>query len=326
VKNFSEKPAESRLQSFVGKDVLDIAQFSKEELEAILALAAYYEDALIAKKRLADMDGMIMASLFFEPSTRTRLSFESAMLRLGGKVVTVTESAGAQTSSAAKGETLLDSIYVVDAYCDVIVCRSPIKGARFTVSEAAKVPVINAGDGSGQHPTQALLDVYTMIKEKGTLDGLTYVLAGDLKNGRTVHSLIDALAMYEVKKIILASPQELTMPSEITQNIRAKGIEIEECFDLEDAVRYGDVVYMTRIQRERFTDPEEYERVKDLFILTNHHVALMPKGAVILHPLPRVNEIAVEVDQYSGAAYFRQAANGVPVRMALLALVTGSVK
>jgi aspartate carbamoyltransferase len=323
--NFSGKPSEAQLAPFVGKDVLDIAQFSKEDLEVVMHLAAHYEEALTNKKRLYDMDGKIMASLFFEPSTRTRLSFEAAMQRLGGNVITVAEAAGAQSSSTAKGETLHDSIKVINDYVDVIVCRSPIKGARLEVANAADIPVINGGDGAGQHPTQALLDMYTIFKEKGSPDGLTVALIGDLKNGRTVHSLADALSLYDVK-MIFASPEELTMPEEIITSLRGKNIEVEEVHDLDTACRRADVLYMTRIQRERFTDPAEYERVKDLFIMTGRHVRIFKPGVIVLHPLPRVNEIEVEVDAYPGAAYFRQAANGLPVRMALLAMITGNVK
>lgn len=322
---FSGKPSEAKLAPFVGKDVLDIAQFSKEDLEVVMHLAAYYEEALHNKKRLYDLDGKIMASLFFEPSTRTRLSFEAAMQRLGGNVITVAEAAGAQSSSTAKGETLHDSIKVINDYADVIVCRSPIKGARFEVANAADIPVINGGDGAGQHPTQALLDMYTIFKEKGSPDGLTVALIGDLKNGRTVHSLADALSLYDVK-MIFASPKELPMPREIIDSLREKNIEIEEVHDLDTACRRADVLYMTRIQRERFLDPTEYERVKNLFIMSGRHVESFRPGAIVLHPLPRVNEIEVEVDNYPGAAYFRQAANGLPVRMALLAMITGNVK
>ncbi len=319
------KPSEEMLARFVGKDVLDIAQFSKEELEAIVDTAGYYESKLIAKERLYDMDGKIMASLFFEPSTRTRLSFEAAMLRLGGNVITVTEAAGAQTSSAAKGETLHDAITVIDYYADVIVCRSPEKGSRFVTANAANIPVINGGDGAGQHPTQALLDTYTIFKEKGGIDGLTVALTGDLKNGRTVHSLVDVFAHYNVK-IILASPKGLEMPAEIVDALKAKNVPVEECNDLAYAARHSDILYMTRVQRERFATVEEYLAVKDHFILTGEMVKTFKPGAIVLHPLPRVNEIEVEVDAYEGAAYFRQAGNGLPTRMALLAMVTGNVK
>ena len=319
------KPSEEMLQSFVGKNILDIAQFSKEELEAIVNTAGYYEEALIAKKRLYDMDGKILASLFFEPSTRTRLSFECAMERLGGKVITVSESTSNQTSSTAKGETMYDSIMVVNDYCDVIACRNPYKDSRFEIARAAKVPYINGGDGAAQHPTQALLDMYTIFKEKGAPDGMTVALVGDLKHGRTVHSLSDALLHYDVK-YLMVSPKGLEMPADIVQKLRDQGKEVEETHDFDYGVSHADVIYMTRVQRERFEDKDEYERVKDEFILAGRHVPNFKKGAIILHPLPRVNEITVEVDDYAGASYFRQAGNGVPTRMALLALVTGSVK
>jgi len=321
---FTGKPKPAALAAFVNRNVLDLAHFSQAELETIMNTANYYEQALNAKKRLYDMDGKILAALFFEPSTRTRLSFEAAMHRLGGNVITVTESAGAQTSSLAKGETLHDSITVINAYCDVIACRSPVQGSRLEIAQAATVPVINCGDGIGQHPTQALLDMYTIFKEKGHLDGLTLALVGDLKNGRTVHSLVDALALYDIK-LIFVSPPELKMPADICDKLTAQGIPIEETDNLLYASKKADVLYMTRIQKERFEDAEEYEKIKDVFILTDLHVALLPPGAIILHPLPRVNEIVTDVDSYPGAAYFRQAANGLPVRMALLALVTGSV-
>lgn len=321
---FTGKPSPEALSAFANRNILDLAHFSKNELETIMNTANYYEEALKAKKSLHDMDGKILAALFFEPSTRTRLSFEAAMHRLGGNVITVTESAGAQTSSLAKGETLHDSVTVINAYCDVIACRSPIQGARLEVAEAATVPVINCGDGIGQHPSQALLDIYTIIKEKGGIDGLTLALVGDLKNGRTVHSLVDALSLYDIK-LILVSPPELKMPSYIYDQLTGQGIPVEETDNLLYAAKKADVLYMTRIQKERFEDAEEYEKIKDVFILTDLHVAMLPPGAIILHPLPRVNEIVTDVDSYPGAAYFRQAANGLPVRMALLALVTGSV-
>jgi len=322
----SARPSQEKLDVFKNRNILDIVSLSREEIETILETAAYYDEKLARKERLYDMDGKVMASLFFEPSTRTRLSFESAMLHLGGQVITVTETPSMQTSSTAKGETLYDSIRVINYYADVIACRSPIKGARLEIDAAATVPYINGGDGSGEHPTQALLDLYTIYKEKGGIDGLTYAICGDLKYGRAPHSLLDAIAKFNAKKVILASPQELRMPAENIEKIRETGVEIEECFDLDYACREADVIYMTRVQRERFSSQEEYERNKDLFIMTGRHVAMFPEGAIVLHPLPRINEITTEVDAYAGAAYFRQAGNGMPTRMALLALVTGSVK
>ncbi|MCL1816621.1 MAG: aspartate carbamoyltransferase [Clostridiales bacterium] len=321
----NKKPTEAALNTFKNRNIMDIESLSKEDLQTIMQTAAYYDQALTEKRILEDMKGKIMASLFFEPSTRTRLSFECAMERLGGKVITVSETPSMQTSSAAKGETMYDAIRVINYYCDVIACRSPIKGVRHEIARAATVPYINGGDGSGEHPTQALLDVYTIYKQKGTLDGLVHAICGDLKYGRAPHSLLDALSKFDVKKIILASPQELRMPKDHIEKIKALGIEVEECFDLDYAVENADMIYMTRVQRERFASIEEYERNRDLFIMSERHINMFCPGAIVLHPLPRVNEIEVEVDNYPGAVYFEQAGNGVPVRMALLALVTGSV-
>lgn len=313
------------MDAFRGRNILDISNLSREDIDTIMQTAAYYDKALMEKQRLYDMDGKIMASLFFEPSTRTRLSFEAAMERLGGKVITVTETPSVQISSIAKGETLYDSIRVINHYCDVIVCRTPIKGARMEICRAATVPYINAGDGSDEHPTQALLDIYTIKKEKGNVDGLTYAICGDLKYGRAPHSFLDALVKFKARKIILASPAELKMPKENIAKINREEIELEECCDLDYAVANADVIYMTRVQKERFPTVYEFERNKSLFILTDIQMEMLKPGAIILHPLPRVDEIATEVDEYSCAAYFRQAGNGLPVRMALLALVTGNV-
>ncbi|MEA1964939.1 MAG: aspartate carbamoyltransferase [Candidatus Aerophobetes bacterium] len=306
------------------RDVVSSYQFNREELSLIMDTAAYYERTLIEKRRLRDMEGKIMASLFYEPSTRTRLSFEAAMHRLGGSVITIAESLKSQTSSMAKGESLHDSITVIDRYADVLVVRSPLKEAAEIAAKAAKNPVINAGSGTGQHPTQALLDVYTILKEKGNLEGLAVTLLGDLKYGRTVHSLVDFLSLYDCD-LIFVSPKELSMPEDIMDKLRSQGIKVEEKDNLQEAVKNTDVLYATRIQKERFATTEEYERIKDSYIVDDKIVEKSREGMLILHPLPRVNEIAVSVDRYPGAAYFRQAANGVPVRMALLALTTGSV-
>ena len=321
----AKKPTEKEAALFAGKDILSTYQFTKEELEILMRTAAYYEETLVAKKRLYDMDGKVMAALFFEPSTRTRLSFETAMHRLGGSVITVAESAKNQISSTSKGETMHDTFSVIDGYADVIVCRSPQTGVPQIGAAAAVHPVLNAGDGAGQHPSQALLDMYTIAKEKGTIDGLTIAMIGDLKNGRTVHSLIEFLAMYNTK-LIFVSPDSLPMPAEITAKTRAKGIEIEETKDLKKAAKEADVIYMTRVQKERFENLAEYEAVKDDYIIDGALVKTFKPGAIILHPLPRVNEITVDVDEYAGAAYFRQAHNGLPVRMAMIALVSGAVK
>ena len=302
-----------------GKDILRTDTLSDKELELILSTAARFESELEAKGRLDKMAGQVMAALFFEPSTRTRLSFESAMLRLGGGVITVADP---KTSSAAKGESLADTARTVSGYADVIVMRHPQKGSAQEAADAVEVPVINAGDGAGQHPTQALLDVYTIQKEKGSLEGLTVTLAGDLKHGRTVHSLVYLLVRLGVR-FLFVSPPSLKMPAQITAELRKTGAEVSESTDLAAAMRDSDIVYMTRIQRERFADPAEYERLKGAYVLDMAMVRQAKPGVVILHPLPRVDEIATQVDAYEGAAYFRQTANGVFIRMALLALVTG---
>lgn len=302
-----------------GKDILRTDTLTDEALELILTTAARFEDELAAEGRLTNMAGQVMAAMFFEPSTRTRLSFESAMHRLGGDVITIADP---KTSSAAKGESMADAVSVVEGYADVIVMRHPRKGSAAEAAAAVSVPVINGGDGAGQHPTQALLDAYTIQKEKGTLDGLTVALAGDLKNGRTVHSLVYLLARFD-SRLIFVSPSQLKMPAGITEELRGQGVEVSETEDLASAMQESDVVYMTRIQKERFQDPAEYERLKGSYVLDMAMVDQAQEGITIMHPLPRVNEIKAEVDAYAGAAYFRQAHNGVPVRMALLALVTG---
>jgi aspartate carbamoyltransferase len=302
-----------------GKHILRTDTLTDEALDLILATAARFEEELEAEGRLANMSGQVMAAMFFEPSTRTRLSFEAAMHRLGGDVITIADP---KTSSAAKGESLADAVKVVQGYADVIVMRHPRKGSAAEAAAAVGVPVINGGDGAGQHPTQALLDTYTIKKEKGTLDGLTVALAGDLKNGRTVHSLVYLLARFDIE-LIFVSPEQLKMPTAITEDLVEKGVDVTETEDLAAAMRESDVVYMTRIQKERFEDPGEYERLKGAYVLDMAMVDQAKEGITIMHPLPRVNEIEEEVDAYAGAAYFRQSHNGVPVRMALLALVTG---
>lgn len=302
-----------------GKDILRTDTLSDEELGLILRTAARFESVLRCGGRLNNMDGLILATLFFEPSTRTRLSFETAMLRLGGQVITVADP---KTSSAAKGESLADSVRTVEGYADVIVIRHPERGSAQVAADAVSIPVINAGDGAGQHPTQALLDVYTIQKEKGRLEGLTVTLAGDLKNGRTVHSLAYLLVRFGTR-LFFAAPPSLEMPAEITEELRKRGADITETTDLAAAMRESDVVYVTRIQRERFADPAEYERLKGSYIVDMAMVRQAKPGITIMHPLPRVDEITTDVDAYEGAAYFRQVANGVPIRMALLALVTG---
>jgi len=302
-----------------GKDILNTAQFSLQELNLIINTAANFEKRVKGGEIIRNMEGQVIASLFFEPSTRTRLSFETAINRLGARVITM---ANAASSSVSKGETLADTIRTVDGYVDVIVIRHPMKGSAKIAADNASHPVINGGDGAGQHPTQALLDLYTIRKEKGGLGGHTVTFLGDLKNGRTVHSLGYFMNLCK-NKMIFVSPKSLKMPAEITADLRSRGAEIKETEDMEKALSVSDIVYVTRVQRERFENPEEYEKVKGLYIINRAIIDQAKKGITILHPLPRVDEISTDVDDYEGAAYFRQAHNGLYIRMALLALVTG---
>lgn len=302
-----------------GKDVLNAAQFSLKELDLIMNTAARFEKRVKSGEVINSLEGQVVASLFFEPSTRTRLSFETAINRLGARVVSM---ANAATSSVAKGETLADTIRTVDGYVDIIVIRHPMKGSAQIAADNAIHPVINGGDGAGQHPTQALLDLYTIRKEKGILSGQTITFLGDLKNGRTVHSLGYFMTLFQ-NKMIFVSPESLKMPAEITQDLRSRGAEIEETEDVGKALSDSDLVYVTRVQRERFENPEEYEKVKGVYVINRKMIKKAKKDITILHPLPRVDEIAIDVDDYEGAAYFRQAHNGLYVRMALLALISG---
>ena len=309
------------MSDFTGMDILDGAQFSREELEHILSVAADMQAQLQERRSLDLLQGYVLGALFFEPSTRTRLSFETAMHRLGGAVVGF---ASAGVSSAKKGETLADTIRNVDQYVDVIAMRHPQIGSARIAAEAAEAPVINGGDGAGQHPTQALLDLFTIQQERGQVDGNTIALCGDLKYGRTVHAGVELYKHYDCKLIFVA-PDALRMPAEITARLRERGVEVAETDDLEAAMSEASVLYMTRIQKERFDDPAEYERLKGSYVLTREMVERINPGLTIMHPLPRVGEIATDVDALDGAAYFRQARNGVYTRMALLALVMGAV-
>mmetsp|Transcript_15475 Transcript_15475/g.35896 ORF Transcript_15475/g.35896 Transcript_15475/m.35896 type:complete len:289 (-) Transcript_15475:381-1247(-) len=268
------------------------------------------------------LKGKILANVFFEPSTRTMCSFAAAMLRLGGQVIPVNES----SSSAQKGETLSDTIKCLECYADIMVLRHPVKGSAAEAAAAASKPVINAGDGVGEHPTQALLDLYTMQNELGTLRGLTVTCLGDLKNGRTVHSLVQLCATFGMK-LHLVSPPSLRMPKEVLELAasRANGwANYEEHESLDAAIAVSDVLYVTRVQKERFSTTEKYDAVKDAFIVTLDTLKNAKEKMIILHPLPRVNEIAVEVDTDPRAVYFRQMENGMYVRMALLALILKS--
>lgn len=303
-----------------GKDLLHVKDLKLEHISLILDTATRFANVMNSGGRLTNLAGKVMATLFFEPSTQTRLTFETAMLRLGGHVVSVTDAK--TSSSAVKGERLIDTGRMIDGYADVAVIRHMVEGSARELADGAGIPVINGGDGSGQHPTQALMDLFTIQKEKGRLNNLTVTLAGDLKNGRTVHSLSWLLGKYG-PRFNFVSPEELRMPEEITRALVADGIEVNETTDLAKAAEKSDVLYMTRIQKERFTDLDIYERLRGVYVVNKELVQKSKHGITILHPLPRVDEIAEEVDSYEGAAYFRQAANGVPIRMAVIALLTG---
>jgi aspartate carbamoyltransferase len=303
-----------------GKDILHVKDIKLEHISLILETASRFEQVLASGGRLSNLAGKVLALLFYEPSTHTRLSFETAMLRLGGQVVSVPD--GKASSSAVKGETLYDTGKMIDGYADVAVIRHMEQGSAQELADGTAVPVINGGDGSGQHPTQALLDIYTIQKEKGRLNNLTVTLAGDLMNGRTVHSLSWLLGKYG-PRFYFVSPDELRMPAEITQALTADGIEVIETTSLVEAAEKSDVLYMTRVQKERINDPATYERLRGTYVIDAQMLKNSKTSLTIMHPLPRVDEIAREVDAFEGAAYFRQAANGGPIRMAIIALVTG---
>ncbi|MCB1167985.1 MAG: aspartate carbamoyltransferase [Leptospiraceae bacterium] len=296
--------------------ILDSDQFSHEDLEFIMEYTRRIED--MGKKVFGLLEGEVLASLFFESSTRTRLSFETAMNRLGGRVVS---TVGFQFSSISKGETLYDTMKMIEAYADIAVIRHPVEGSSRIAAAAVNVPVINAGDGAGQHPTQALLDLYTIFKEKGTLEGLKVAFVGDLKFGRTIHSLVKLLAHYNVEMIFIA-PLDLALPESYRKDLRNHGVVFEETEDIK-ALWDCDVAYVTRIQEERFVDRNEYQRLKDSYSINRAFVLASRKPTLIMHPLPRVAELSTDVDDLPNAAYFRQAAYGVIVRMALLCICLG---
>ena len=304
------------------RSLISILQLSVEELDQLIATAK--DIAAHPEKYWDSCKHKKLATLFFEPSTRTRLSFEAAMLELGGTVLGFSE---AGSSSAAKGESVADTAKTVSNYADIIAMRHPREGAPYVASRAASIPVINAGDGGHNHPTQTLADLLTINRELGRLDHLTIGLCGDLKYGRTVHSLIEAMSRYEGIRFVLISPKELQLPSYIRYNVLEKHrIPYTEVETMEEVMGTLDVLYMTRIQRERFDDPAEYERLKDSYVLTAEKMELAKKEMAVLHPLPRVNEISVKVDDDPRAAYFRQALNGKYMRMALILKLLGEAK
>ncbi len=312
----------TRIPHFKGRDIVSIKDFSRAEIDRILAVAQKMVPIAKGERSSKLLEGKILATLFFEPSTRTRLSFESAMHRLGGRVISVAEPSG---TSKAKGESLADTIKMADAYSDVIVLRHPHEGAARLASEFAEKPIINAGDGSGQHPTQCLLDLFTIRAEKGNIERNHVVLLGDLKYGRTVHSLSHALAKYGAS-ITTVAPPMLQMPRHVVSAVKEEGADINQTSSVEEAIKDADVLYVTRIQKERFPDPGEYQKVANSYRIDAKLLEKAKKSIIVMHPLPRVDEIAPDVDGTPHAAYFRQAFNGVPVRMALLALTCGLVE
>src|SRR5512136_524370 len=308
--------------NFKNRDIISIKDFSKEEIEFVLEYAKRMVPYAKAEKQTTILKGQILATLFFEPSTRTRLSFESAMHRLGGSVIGFADPSG---TSQKKGESLADTIRMADSYSDAIVIRHPQEGAARLAAEFAEVPVLNAGDGAGQHPTQCLLDLFTIMTEKKKIKGNNVVLLGDLKYGRTVHSLAYALALFKAD-LMFVSPETLKMPKEVINECKELGVEPVSTTSLEKAIKDADVLYVTRIQRERFPDAEEYNRVIGSYKVDSALLQQAKKDLIVMHPLPRVVEIDPEVDKTEHALYFKQAFNGVPVRMALLSLILGGKK
>lgn len=297
------------------RNLISINDFSKEEQIRILDIAEEFEKNPNQKI----LEESVVATLFFEPSTRTRLSFESAASRLGAKVIGFASSA---SSSVSKGESLKDTILTVGNYSDIIVMRHPVDGSARWASEVSRVPIINAGDGANQHPTQTLLDMYSIRKTQGTLENLNIVFVGDLKYGRTVHSLTMALTQYNTT-FHLVSPEELKLPSYVKRHIKYKNLAYHQYTDLMEVIPKADIIYMTRIQKERFSDPMDYEKVKNAYNLESDMLAKAKDNMRVLHPLPRVNEISEDVDTNSKAYYFQQALNGVYVRQALLTAILG---
>ncbi|MEA4908619.1 MAG: aspartate carbamoyltransferase [Anaerolineaceae bacterium] len=304
---------------FYGQDILSVKQFNRDDLEYIFGVA--HEMAGMVR-RIGTFDllkGKILANLFYEPSTRTSASFTAAMERLGGSVIPINE---VRYSSVSKGESLPDTIRTLEAYADVIVLRHPEVGSAAMAAKYARKPIINAGDGIGEHPTQALLDLFTIQEEMGHIDGLTITMLGDLRNGRTVHSLSRLLTLFDVR-INYVSPDILRMPAEIIGEINDKNIPQKEFSDLETILPESDVLYVTRVQKERFATPEEYESVKGCYVITREIMQKAKEEMIVMHPLPRVGEIEMELDDDPRAAYFRQVEYGLYVRMALLASVLG---
>lgn len=305
---------------WAGTSILSVKPWSREDLEAVLDVAHRMRTMVELVGSVDLLKGYLLANVFYEPSTRTASSFVAAMERLGGSVVAINE---VKYSSVAKGETLEDTIRTLEAYCDVVVLRHPEKGAAQRAANVASRPIINAGDGVGEHPTQALLDLLTIREELGTLDGLDVTMVGDLKHGRTVHSLSRVLSRFDGLRLRLVSPEVLDMPASVLADLERAGVEVGVHRDLGEVVGATDVLYVTRVQKERFADPAAYEAVKHAYVITPDTLSAMKPEARVLHPFPRVGEIDPACDDDPRAAYFRQIACGLYVRMALLAMVLG---
>ncbi len=324
VNNSRKRPyrAPKLAQGFAGQDILSVSQFSRENLEHIFRLAEEMR-AVVKKQGATDLlRGSVLACLFYEPSTRTSSSFIAAMSRLGGTVIPITQ--GVQFSSVSKGESLPDTIRTLESYADIIVIRHPEIGSAQMAADYARKPIINGGDGIGEHPTQALLDMFTIKEELGGIDGLNVGMVGDLRYGRTVHSLARLLCLYDVS-FNFVSPEILRLPLDVMNEIRDHDLPVTETYDVADIIADVDVLYVTRVQKERFADLSQYEEVKDLYMITPESMAHAKKKMVVMHPLPRVGEISYQVDDDPRAAYFRQMENGMYIRMALLAAVLGKV-
>ncbi|OUJ18269.1 Aspartate carbamoyltransferase catalytic chain PyrB [Methanonatronarchaeum thermophilum] len=302
---------------FSGSDVISMQEFSKEGVFEVLSHAQRIKE----EGPRVDLSGLVLANLFFEPSTRTKLSFETAMKRLGGEVISIDS---VRASSIKKGETLADTVRVIEGYADGLVLRHPKEGAAKMAARFVDCPVINAGDGSNEHPTQTLTDLYTIWREKGRIDGLNIAVMGDLKYGRTVHSLVIPLSMFDVN-LFLISPPQLEIRSEILNDIKRNKADIHKSSFIESLIGDIDILYATRIQEERFADPNEYEKVSGSYKIDKKLLNGAKKDLILMHPLPRVDEINPEVDQLDAACYFEQSANGVTIRMALLEMILGGV-
>ncbi len=314
----AENRREASASPFYGQDILSVSQFTREKLEYIFGVAEQMREIVRRTGSTDLLRGKVLACLFYEPSTRTSSSFIAAMARLGGSVIPITQ--GVQFSSVSKGESLPDTIRTLECYADAIVLRHPEVGSAKIAADYARKPIINAGDGVGEHPTQALLDLFTIKEELGRIDGLKVAMVGDLKYGRTVHSLTKLLCLYDVE-LSFVSPEILRLPMDLMNEVKARGIPVRETYDVADVIEEADVLYVTRVQKERFADLSQYDQVKDYYEITPELMRRAKERMIVMHPLPRVGEISYAIDDDPRAAYFRQVENGLYIRMALLAAV-----